>query len=114
MPQHKSMVGQLLDLVIFHPLQLLGSRPVQAAAQQGQHGVLQLRLGKCSRSPLAFASVQEGGLFSSRYISAAFYISSRLTFLLQGAVKVTDRAVQMPLLSLQHYSVLCHLIFSYL
>lgn len=94
------MVGQLLDPVIFHPLQLLGSRLVQTAAQQGQEGVLQLHLGKRLRSQLAFTSVQECGLFSSRYILVAFYISSRLVCLLQGAVKVTDRAVQMPLFSL--------------
>lgn len=57
------MVGQLLDLVIFHPLQLLGSRLAQAAAQQGQQGILHLDLEKSLRSPLAFASVQECGLF---------------------------------------------------
>lgn len=57
------MVGQLLDLVIFHPLQLLGSRLAQAAAQQGQQGILQLHLGNHVRSPLAFTLVQECGLF---------------------------------------------------
>lgn len=93
------MVGQLLDLVIFHPLQLLGSTRVLASAQQGQQGMLQL-CWKVLKEGIGFCLISGTWPFSSRCTSAAFYISSRLTFLLQGAVKVTYRAVQMSLLTL--------------
>lgn len=71
------MVGQLLDLVIFHPLQLLGSRLAQAAAYQGQQGILQLHLEKFLRSPPAFASVQECGpfFFKVRILQAGVFAS---------------------------------------
>jgi len=83
------MAGQLLDLVIFHPLQLLGNTWAPAAVQQGQQCMLQLH----------WKVFEEGTYFylisvwpySSGYISAARFVSSRLVFLLQETVKVTYR-----------------------
>lgn len=56
------MVGQLLDLVIFHPLQLLVAHECWLQPSRDSRACFS-SAGKCLRRVLAFASFQERGLF---------------------------------------------------